>query len=79
MLVAKGEEQVHEEHVRAFPTEGRMRQKEKEKQRKEAGLEPVVRKKTFVVEDHFDDCGQDLSGLGKGSASNGSRLLDRHN
>ena len=65
VLVANGGEQASAQHVRAFPTEGRMRQKEKEKQRKEAGLEPVVRKKKFVVEDHFDDCGQDLSGLGK--------------
>jgi hypothetical protein len=41
-----------------------MRQKAKEKERKAAGLDPVVKKKQFKVEEHFDDCGQDLSGLG---------------
>ena len=31
---------------------------------KEAGVERVVKKKPKVVEEHYDDCGQDLSGLG---------------
>ena len=42
-------------------------QKEREKLRKEAlkaqGIEPVVKKVKKVVEDHHDDCGEDLSGL----------------
>ena len=46
----------------AFPTEGRERQKIKEKARKLLGIEP--NKKQYVIEDHFDDCGSDLSGLG---------------
>ena len=45
-----------------YPTEERERQKIKQKAMKEAGLEP--RKKKFKVEDHHDDCGNDLSGLG---------------
>ena len=47
----------------AFPTEGRERQKIKEKARKEAGIAAPKRK--FDIEDHVDDCGTDLSGLGE--------------
>ena len=45
-----------------FPTVERERQKVAEKLRKAA----VIIKKTrpVVIEDHFDDCGTDLSGLG---------------
>ena len=46
----------------AFPTEGRERQKVKEKARKLLGLEP--NRKKYVIEEHYDDCGSDLSGLG---------------
>ena len=48
----------------AFPTEERMLQKKKEKERKDRG-DPSTRgtRKQFV-EDHHDDCGCDLSGLG---------------
>ena len=48
----------------AFPTEERMLQKKKEQERKDRG-EPSTRgtRKQFV-EDHHDDCGCDLSGLG---------------
>ena len=42
-----------------------MRQKAKEKLRKEAGLDKVAKAKKFDVEEHYDDCGQDLSGLGE--------------
>ena len=54
---------AHARPLNAFPTEGRERQKIKEKARKAAGGEAV--KKKFVVENHFDDCGADLSGLGR--------------
>ena len=30
---------------------------------REAGQEIKVKKKKFVIEDHFDDCGEDLSSL----------------
>ena len=46
----------------AFPTEAAVQAKVREKARKQAGLSPVKRK--FTVEEHFDDCGTDLSGLG---------------
>ena len=46
----------------AYPTDQRQEWKRKQKENKEAGLE--VRKKKKVVEEHFDDCGTDISGLG---------------
>ena len=49
----------------AFPTDSRERQKAKEKADKEAGIERVVKKKFKVVEDHFDDCGEDLNSICK--------------
>ena len=45
-----------------FPTASRERQKVMQKARKLAGGTATKRK--FVIEDHFDDCGTDLSGLG---------------
>ena len=46
-----------------YPTEARLRQKERLKKDKEAGIKPNKRKK--VVEEGNDDCGDDISGLGK--------------
>ena len=46
----------------AGPTDARERQKVLEKKRKEAGIVPQKRAQT--VEYHYDDCGEDLSGLG---------------
>jgi hypothetical protein len=46
----------------AFPTDERVEWKKRQKEMKELGLEPNKRKK--VVEDHHDDCGADISGLG---------------
>ena len=40
-----------------------MRQVERHKERKEAGLEKHAYKKKKVVEQHFDDCGDDLSSI----------------
>ena len=45
----------------AYPTEERIRWKDVQKMRKAKGV-PVVKRKQ-VIEDHWDDCGQDLSGL----------------
>ena len=53
--------------VVAFPTEARERAKEAEKQRKAQGIEK--RRKSFKIEDVFDDCGADLSGLGSDAAA----------
>ena len=46
----------------AYPTEGRERQKIADKARREAGIEK--NRKKFVIEEVYDDCGRDLSGLG---------------
>ena len=46
----------------AFPTEGRIKQKERLKKLKEQGIEPTKKKK--YTEPGNDDCGLDLSGLG---------------
>ena len=51
----------------AFPTDARMRQKEQEARDREAGTLQAKRKagkRKFHVEDHFDDCGEDLSSIG---------------
>ena len=45
-----------------LPTEARLRQKQRLKQDKEAGIKPTKRK--HVVEPGTDDCGDDLTGLG---------------
>ena len=55
------------EEEEAHPTEARIRQKEKLKKDKEAGIKP--RKRKFKVEPGSDDCGDDISGLGKDVAS----------
>jgi len=49
--------------ITVFPTEGRLRQKERLMKLKEQGLKPP--KKKFVTEPGTDDCGDDISGLGK--------------
>jgi len=48
----------------AFPTDSRERQKAQQKLEKEQGIERVVKKKKKIVENHHDDCGEDLSSLG---------------
>ena len=60
----------------AFPTEERVRQKEKEKARKAAGIE--VKRRKLHVEEHYDDCGQDLSGLGPEAAIDAADFLITH-
>merc|ERR1712015_325225 len=47
----------------AYPTEARIAQKERLREMKEKGEKPKKKKK--VVEPGNDDCGDDLSGLGK--------------
>ena len=48
---------------KAYPTEGRERQKAKEKAQKESGEEVVSKKRKQNVEQHFDDCGNDLASI----------------
>jgi hypothetical protein len=47
----------------AYPTDAKEREKARRQANKEAGVETVVRKRKKVMEDHYDDCGDDLSSL----------------
>ena len=46
-----------------LPTEDKEREKEKKRALKEAGTPHVPQKKPKIVEEHYDDCGEDLSSL----------------
>ena len=48
----------------AYPTESRMRQKQAEQEAKDKGEIVPKKKKNLPVEDHHDDCGEDIRGLG---------------
>ena len=50
--------------TQAYPTASRVRRQERERAAKAAGKPLVVQKKFKVIEDHFDDCGEDVSKLG---------------
>jgi hypothetical protein len=45
-----------------YPTDAKAREKERKAQ-KASGKAHVVKKRIMKVEDHFDDCGEDLSSL----------------
>ena len=47
----------------AYPTDAKEREKERRKKEKEQGIERVVQKRKKIMEDHHDDCGDDLSSL----------------
>ena len=47
----------------AYPTDSKEREKQKRKEQKEKGEEVIVKKRKFHVEDHYDDCGEDISSL----------------
>ena len=50
------------ETAAAFPTDSKERERDAKNLRKAQGLEAKEKKKkTFAVEDHYDDCGDDLS------------------
>ena len=49
--------------ARSFPTDAKEREKIQRKLDKEKGIERQVRKKPKVCENHYDDCGDDLSSL----------------
>jgi hypothetical protein len=50
-------------HAESYPTEAKEREKTRRKERQERGEEIVVKKRKKVVENHYDDCGDDLSSL----------------
>jgi len=47
----------------AFPTDAKERERAVRKKQKESGAQHVVKKKKKDVEEHYDDCGEDLSSL----------------
>ena len=47
----------------AFPTDAKEREKNRRKAEKEQGIERVVQKRMEIMEDHYDDCGDDDSSL----------------
>ena len=47
----------------AYPTDSKAREKAKKKADKEAGIERPVVKRKKIMEDHYDDCGDDMSSL----------------
>ena len=53
--------QIEQSH--AYPTSSKERRRKREKAAEAAGKPFVVRKKTKVIEEHFDDCGEDVSQL----------------
>ena len=51
------------DEVKAYPTDAKEREKHRRKKLKESGNEHKVIKKNKIVEDHHDDCGEDLASL----------------
>ena len=47
----------------SFPTDAKEREKAKRKADKEAGVDKQVQRRKKVMEDHYDDCGDDMSSL----------------
>jgi hypothetical protein len=54
---------AHTTTTNAFPTDAKEKAKAKKKQLKEKGITIEVKKRHKVVEEHYDDCGDDLSSL----------------
>ena len=54
----------------------REREKHRRKQQKEAGREHVVQKRKKFVEDHHDDCGEDMSSLNNDNMPEDSLLVE---
>ena len=47
----------------AYPTDAKEREKAKKKRLQELGVEVTVKKRQKVCQDHYDDCGDDISSL----------------
>ena len=56
-------EAPHQQANHNFPTDSKGREKQKDAENKEKGIDKVVKKKPKFVEKHYDDCGDDLRGL----------------
>ena len=60
----------------AYPTDSKEKERNRRNKMKAEGQEIVVKKKKkFHVEDHYDDCGEDLSSLGPDSEFPGLRPM----
>ncbi|CAE7741630.1 unnamed protein product [Symbiodinium microadriaticum] len=51
------------ESIAGFPTESKIMQKQRRKDDQAQGIVSVPKRKRKIVEQHFDDCGEDLSSL----------------
>ena len=47
----------------AYPTDAKERERDRRNAQKAAGHNHVVKKRPKIVEEHYDDCGEDLSSL----------------
>ena len=57
------EAQEQQQTMPVFPTDSKEREKQKDAENKEKGIEKVAKRKPKVIERHYDDCGDDLRGL----------------
>ena len=48
---------------KVYPTDAKSREKERRNSQKASGKAHVVKKRVMNIEEHFDDCGDDLSSL----------------
>ena len=55
--------ELHQNEAQVYPTDAKEREKAQRKKLKAEGKEHQAKKRKKVVEDHYDDCGDDLSSL----------------
>ena len=60
-----GEEPEQTTQAASYPTASKVREKQRKQQAKEAGQELSVQKKVKTYDNHKDDCGDCLDGLGR--------------
>ena len=61
--IARSSEDRQVEAAQAYPTDAKEREKARRKKREEKGETITVKKRKKTVENHHDDCGDDLSSL----------------
>ena len=52
----------------AYPTDAKEREKARRKAQKDSGSEHVVQRRKKIVEEHYDDCGDDMASLAEPDA-----------
>ena len=60
---ARYTEHEHSDHTTAFPTDAAEKKRDAKRAAKAAGMEWTVKKKLKHVEEHYDDCGSDVSAI----------------